>query len=94
MCPTGRAPPPDTPAPPRFLYDFENLLLSYADRSRMAPAEVVRGIPTGTNEPFSTFTLDGFVAGTWKLIRDRRLGDPADHAPSAADRRGDPRPCG
>src|SRR4029077_19114449 len=70
--PDGPRPTAGTPAPPRFLYDFENLLLSYADRSRMAPAEVVRRIPTGTNEPFSTFTLDGFVAGTWKLIRDRR----------------------
>jgi hypothetical protein len=70
--PDGPRPAADTPAPPRFLYDFENLLLSYADRSRMAPAAVVHRVPTGTNEPISTFTLDGFVAGTWKLIRDRR----------------------
>jgi hypothetical protein len=70
--PDGPRPPAETPAPPRFLYDFENLLLSYADRSRMSSADVVSGIPTGTNEPISTFTLDGFVAGTWKIVRDRR----------------------
>ena len=67
--PGAPRPPADTPAPARFLYDFENLLLSYADRTRMAPPDVVRRIPTGTNEPFSTFTLDGFVAGTWKVRR-------------------------
>jgi hypothetical protein len=70
--PDAPRPPEDTPAPPRFLYDFENLLLSYADRTRMAPPDIVRGIPTGTNEPISTFTLDGFVAGTWKLVREGR----------------------
>ncbi len=67
------APRPDsrTPAPARFLYDFENILLSYADRSRSIPPGAVRSIATPTNEPISTFTLDGFVAGTWRVERER-----------------------
>jgi Winged helix DNA-binding domain len=68
--PDAPRPDPDRPAPPRFLYDFENLLLSYADRSRMIAPETVRGIER-TQESLSTFTLDGFVAGIWGVQRDR-----------------------
>jgi hypothetical protein len=68
------APRPDagTPAPPRFLYDFENLLLSYADRSRMGSPDVAKALAPRTQEPVSTFTLDGFVAGRWTISRQRR----------------------
>ena len=69
--PDAPRPDPDTPAPPRFLYDFENLLLSYADRSRAIPPEVIRGVDTTTQESLSTFTLDGFVAGIWRVDRAR-----------------------
>jgi len=68
--PDGPRPDPDMPAPPRFLYDFENLLLSYADRSRIIAPETVRGIER-TRESLSTFTLDGFVAGIWGVQRER-----------------------
>ncbi len=69
--PDAPRPDPDTPAPPRFLYDFENLLLSYADRSRViVPIEVAR-IEVRRNESISTFIVDGRVSGTWKLERDK-----------------------
>ena len=69
--PAAPRPDADTPVPPRFLYDFENMLLSYADRSRAIAPELVRGIDTRTQESLSTFTLDGFVAGAWGVQRDR-----------------------
>jgi hypothetical protein len=69
--PDAPRPDPDTPAPPRFLYDFENLLLSYADRSRAIAPEFVRGLER-TQESLSTFTMDGFVAGIWGIERERR----------------------
>jgi hypothetical protein len=69
--PDAPRPDPDTPAPPRFLYDFENMLLSYADRSRIIPPELTRGIDTRTQESLSTFTVDGFAAGTWRVDRQR-----------------------
>jgi len=68
--PDAPRPDPDTPAPPRFLYDFENMLLSYADRSRVIAPDMVRGLER-TQESLSTFTLDGFVAGTWGVQRER-----------------------
>jgi hypothetical protein len=69
--PEAPRPDPDVPAPPRFLYDFENLLLSYADRSRAIDPERVRHIAVRQNEAVSTFLIDGFVAGTWKVEHDR-----------------------
>jgi hypothetical protein len=72
--PEAPRPDPETPAPPRFLYDFENTLLSYADRTRMASAEAAEAVRPLTQEPVSTFTLDGFVAGTWRVERERGRG--------------------
>ena len=69
--PDAPRPDPETPAPPRFLYDFENLLLSYADRSRAIRPDLPRPLGMNTQESLSTFTLDGFVAGTWRVDRAR-----------------------
>ena len=69
------APRPDAaaPAPVRFLYDFDNLLLSHADRSRViAPAYFDQGFTADGPMP-SIVLIDGFTAGTWKAdIRRRR----------------------
>jgi Winged helix DNA-binding domain len=69
--PHAPRPDPDTPAPPRFLYDFENMLLSYADRSRVISSEIIRGVASRTQGSLSTFTIDGFVAGSWAIERGR-----------------------
>ena len=70
-CRMRHGPDPDVPAPPRFLYDYENMLLSYADRSRAIDPERVRHIVVRQNEAISTFLVDGFVAGTWQVERER-----------------------
>jgi hypothetical protein len=69
--PDAPRPDLDVPAPPRFLYDFENLLLSYADRSRVVRPGLARSITARTQESLSTFTLDGLVSGLWAVQRDR-----------------------
>lgn len=69
--PDSPRPDPDTPAPARFLYDYENMLLSYTDRSRALIAERIARIVVRPNESISTFIVDGFVAGTWRIERDR-----------------------
>ena len=69
--PDGPRPGPDIPAPPRFLYDYENILLSYADRSRFIQPGLARSLTERTQESLSTVSLDGFVAGTWVIRRER-----------------------
>jgi hypothetical protein len=64
--PKGPRPDPDTPAPPRFLPRYDNLLLSHADRSRIIADEYR---PAGIGTP--TVLIDGFVRGTWGIKRDR-----------------------
>lgn len=71
------APRPDagTPAPPRFLPEFDNLLLSHADRARVVPAEY-RGRSWVGNVVHRTFLVDGFLAGVWKLTDDALVIEP------------------
>ena len=63
--PDGPLPDPTTPAPPRFLPEYDNIALSHRDRSRIiAPASF--GRLTGF---VGTFLVDGFVSGQWRLDR-------------------------
>lgn len=64
--PDAARPDEDTPAPARFLPEFDNLLLSHADRTRVVPAEHHGRTWTG-NQAHSVFLLDGFLAGLWRL---------------------------
>ncbi|OKJ94677.1 hypothetical protein AMK26_33340 [Streptomyces sp. CB03234] len=66
------APRPDAgaPAPVRFLPEYDNLLLSHADRSRVIAQEHRKLVYTG-NGMKPTFLVDGFVAGTWKIDQKR-----------------------
>lgn len=64
--PDAPRPDADTPAPPRFLPEFDNLLLSHADRTRVVSPEVKGRTWTG-NQAHRTLLVDGFLAGLWKL---------------------------
>jgi hypothetical protein len=64
--PDGPRPDPGTPAPPRFLPEFDNLLLSHADRSRLVPEEYRTSTWKG-NQAFSTLLVAGYLAGIWPL---------------------------
>jgi hypothetical protein len=65
--PDGPLPDEQTPAPPRFLPECDNVVLSHADRSRIVH-EAHRRLVTANK----TFLVDGFVRGTWKIIRGPR----------------------
>jgi hypothetical protein len=63
-------PDPDTPAPTRFLPEYDNALLSHADRSRFRhdPGWLAGGRGRGT------VLSDGAVAGRWRVEHDRAGG--------------------
>ncbi|MFF7258819.1 winged helix DNA-binding domain-containing protein [Streptomyces sp. NPDC008159] len=64
--PDAPRPDPETPAPPRLLPEFDNLLLSHADRSRVVPPDL-KGRSWQGNQAYRTFLVDGFLAGIWKF---------------------------
>jgi winged helix DNA-binding protein len=70
--PDAPRPPEDTPAPPRFLPEYDNLLLSHADRARVIPHRRSVPLPPGNGAAGGTFLIDGRWQGTWQL-RDHRL---------------------
>ena len=70
--PDAPRPPEDAEAPVRFIPDFDNLVLSHDDRSRIV-ADAHRGRVTLKNlQVRATFLVDGMVAGTWKSERKRK----------------------
>ena len=73
-----RAPLPDaeTPAPVRFLPKWDNVLLAFADRTRVLP-EPYRKTVIGTNgDVAQTFLVDGLVAGTWRVEKGHIATEP------------------
>jgi hypothetical protein len=59
----------DTPAPLRFLPEFDNTLLAHSDRTRVIADEHRPRVYFQAGRVIGTFLLDGFVSGSWKLQR-------------------------
>ncbi|WP_074315279.1 winged helix DNA-binding domain-containing protein [Singulisphaera sp. GP187] len=66
--PEAPRPPEETPAPVRFLPGFDNIILSHADRTRIIADEYRPRVTTKNLLVLPTFLVDGFVAGTWKVM--------------------------
>lgn len=72
--PDAPLPDPGVPAPVRFLPYFDNLVLAYADRTRLMTDEQRKAVCVGavTNP---TLLIDGRVHGMWFLKHDRKAED-------------------
>jgi hypothetical protein len=64
--PGAPLPDPDTPAPPRFLPEYDNALLSHADRTRVIEREDGRRVFTR-----GAVLVNGFARGCWKIERGK-----------------------
>jgi hypothetical protein len=80
--PVAPLPDPDTPVPVRFLPTWDATLLVHARRTLVLP-ERYRPLVFNTKTPhsFSTFLVDGAVAGTWRYEKGRVLVKPFDSLP-------------
>jgi hypothetical protein len=70
--PDAPRPPDDTPAPVRFLPDFDNVILAHDDRTRIVATEHRPLLTTRNLLVPGTFLVDGMVAGTWKVEHTKK----------------------
>ena len=70
--PEAPRPAPETPSRPRFLPEFDNLILSHADRTRIISYDYRKVIASKNGMVPATVLVGGFVRGTWKIERIRR----------------------
>lgn len=68
--------------------DYDNLILSHADRTRLVAEEHRRALATRNLQVPATFLVDGFVAGTWRIERKKAAAmlavKPFDDLPAKA----------
>nr|CAA9340021.1 MAG: FIG01121759: hypothetical protein [uncultured Nocardioidaceae bacterium] len=70
--PDAPRPDEDVPAPVRLLYDFDNLLLSHADRTRfITPSAQAQGFDPHGPMPRMVL-IDGVTAGVWTHQRSKQ----------------------
>ena len=67
--PAGPLPDAETPAPPRFLPVYDNVVLSHADRSRVIRAADRKRTGYMEGVSFGSVLIDGFVGATWTVKR-------------------------
>jgi hypothetical protein len=74
--PRAPLPDPETPAPVRFLPKWDNVLLAFADRTRVLPEQYRKTVIRTNGDVAQTFLVDGFVAGTWRVEDGRVVPEP------------------
>jgi Winged helix DNA-binding domain len=68
--PDAPRPDPDTPAPVRFLGEYDNILLGHADRRRIIPEDFPWWAMLAPGRFVSSVLVDGMLRATWWLERE------------------------
>jgi hypothetical protein len=77
----------DVRAPVRFLPAFDSIILAHRDRSRIVPPEYLEAVFNKKNATTkNTFTVDGFVAGAWRVEKRRLVLEPFAPLPARVQR--------
>jgi hypothetical protein len=84
--PRGPLPDADTAAPVRFLPKWDNVLLAFADRTRVLPEPYRRKVIAQNGDVAQTYLIDGFVAGIWRVEGGRVVLQPLAKLPRQAQR--------
>jgi Winged helix DNA-binding domain len=80
--PRAPLPDPETPAPPRFLPNWDATLLAHARRTEILPERYrTRVFNVKTPHTTTAFLVDGQVAGNWKVERGRVHVEPFGRLP-------------
>jgi hypothetical protein len=74
--PETTLPDEDAPAPPRFLPEYDNLLLSHADRRRVNPAGRQVPLWPGNGATRGTLLIDGIWDAIWKITPEALIISP------------------
>ena len=74
--PRAPLPGPETPAPVRLLPKWDNVLLAFADRTRVLPEQYRKRVIGMNGDVAQTFLVDGFVAGVWHVENGRVMPEP------------------
>lgn len=80
--PDKALPDPDVPAPVRFLPEYDNLLLSHDDRSRVldrAALAALYAVHEGKRHFPGSVLVDGYARATWHIDHDRKAGTATLH---------------
>jgi hypothetical protein len=85
--PRAPLPDPESPAPVRFLPNWDATLLVHARRTQILPEEHrPKVFNTKTPQSVATFLVDGQVAGTWRFEKGRIETKPFGPLDAAAKR--------
>lgn len=85
--PRAPLPDPETPAPPRFLPNFDATLLVHARRTQILPEEHrPKVFNTKTPHSMPTFLVDGRIAGSWRFEQGKVKLEPFERLDAGAKR--------